>query len=134
MLTTMQTLEWYFTTHLYLQRQKLLYPDFNPNSRLIQITMNPPAVNAIIERLDKYPPSKKELAIVLRNLHYSYPKIQKMINYSPNYISKADKIRHEYNYPLKPLLKIDEIPRLNEYIESWNDFRTFAKKHGKDIF
>jgi hypothetical protein len=130
----MKELEWFFTTHLYLMRQRILYPDFNPKSKLIQITMNPPAIDAIIERLNYYPPSKKELAITLRNLKYSYPKIQKMINYSPNYIARADKQRHTYTYPLQALLKLDEIPRLNEYIQKWNDFRTLAKRKGKEIF
>jgi hypothetical protein len=133
-MSNMKELEWFFTTHLYLMRQSILYPDFNPKSKLIQITMNPPAIDAIMQRLEYYPPSKKELAITLRNLKYSYPKIQKMISYSPNYIARADKQRLTYNYPLQALLKLDEIPRLNEYIQKWNDFRTLAKRKGKDIF
>jgi hypothetical protein len=132
--SNMKELEWYFTTHLYIKRQQLLYPNIHVERHLTDLTNNIDATQAILHRLNVYPPSKRELAITLRNLGYSYPKIQKMIHYSPNYIARVEKIRHQYVFPLHELLKLDTINKLDHYIQAWNDFRTFAKKHGKDIF
>jgi hypothetical protein len=129
-------IQFYFEIYLYRSRFNILYPNQSFQDHLTSITNEPEATQAIQERLKEpfLKPSKRELAMTLLNLNYSYSHIQKRLRYSPVYIAKANKQRHQYQYHYNPSFRIEEIPNLQNFKQNWQSFLTNAKQYHYDLF